>query len=233
MSYTVALLNFEGPLDLLLQLIERADLEITQISLSDVTSQYLDYIGSLPSLSPVELGQFLNLAARLTYLKSLALLPSQTDATYEAELTDLTEALAQYQHYQKATRYLETLLKTSTRSWERQSAPILPIEKIPLPQITLDALGETLKNALAQIPKLPVERQRLPAVTAEDMLKRFNSWWHEQPSSAALARYFATLTTRDELIMSFIVLLEQAKSALIILSQAKPYGEVLIERPAA
>ena len=138
--YTVALLNFEGPLDLLLQLIERSDMEITDVSLSDITSQYLTYISELPALGAIELNQFLELASRLIYLKSIALLPMAPTQEIDEDISDLTEQLAQYQNYQAAANYLKHLISRASRSWPREATPVLPPNNLPLPNINITQL---------------------------------------------------------------------------------------------
>ena len=230
MTYQVALLNFEGPLDLLLQLIERSDLEITQIPLADVTSQYLDYIGQLPLLNPTELNQFLELASRLIYLKSLALLPVQAEVENDEDLTDLAEQLEQYRHYQKATRYLEQLLKGHERSWTRETSPVLPPDKLPLPTITLPHLEKAFNDAVASLPKIETTREPMEAVSLEEMTNRIQDWLEQSEEAIALEQLFARMQTRTELVVAFIALLELTRLQTISVSQGQQFGAIIISR---
>lgn len=112
-SYQVKLTDFtfEGPLDLLLQLIERNELPITEIALAQICDEYLSYIGQLAEINPSELADFLVVATRLLYLKSQALLPVQNQrngdsSETEEESEDLVEQLREYKQMKEAARFL-------------------------------------------------------------------------------------------------------------------------------
>lgn len=227
MPYQVALLNFEGPLDLLLQLIEKSDLEITDITISEVTSQYLTYIEQLPSINPIELNQFLDLAARLIYLKSVALLPSSASSEDLEDFTDLAEQLEQYRHYQKATQYLDQLLKQSHRSWPREAQTELPPHKLPLPNVTMQALERAFADCLAALPT-PQPMSQASSISLEEMTKRMKVWLSSQSSGARLTEFIRTLADRLELTVAFIALLELVRQHMVGVSQDQLYGDIII-----
>jgi segregation and condensation protein A len=107
-SYNVATPVYEGPLDLLLQLIERAELDITLLALAQVTDQYLDHLKTLPELSADEVSAFLVIAAKLIQIKSEILLPHPP--TREPGEEDPGEALArqllQYKRFMEIAKFL-------------------------------------------------------------------------------------------------------------------------------
>ncbi|MEJ2735962.1 MAG: segregation/condensation protein A, partial [Anaerolineae bacterium] len=111
-TYQVALPVFEGPLELLLHLIEREELDITQVSLAQVTNQYLDYLAQLSERDPDNLADFLVVAAKLLLIKSRILLPQAPSPTVSDE-EDLGEDLVrqhkEYRRFKEAARWLKEL----------------------------------------------------------------------------------------------------------------------------
>lgn len=228
MAYQVALLNFEGPLDLLLQLIERSDLEITQISLSEVTSQYLSYLDQLPALSPQELNQFLELATRLIYLKSVALLPGESTEELDEGLSQLAEQLEQYRHYQKATLYLEQILKTPAHSWPRNVAVSLPVDKLPLPTVSLSNLEEAFSAAIAKLAPVSTVTAGVQSISLVEMTSRLIAWIESQPASPSLKQFLATLASRNELVVAFIGILELVRTRVLDVSQGGVFDDIIL-----
>lgn len=228
--YTVALLNFEGPLDLLLQLIERSDVEITEISLSDITAQYLDYLHKLPNLGPTELNQFLELASRLIYLKSVALLPISQNPQLEVAMADLTEQLAGYQKYQSAALYLERLIQGGQQTWTRQITAQLSPSKLPLPNVSLESLQATFNKAISSLPQTYAQPPSAKTITLAQMNLRLTSWLSHQTKNATLSSFLAELTNQSELIVAFMTLLELIKQQLVTVSQNDGFGDILISR---
>src|SRR5512136_316516 len=111
-SYQVALPVFEGPLDLLLHLIEREELDITQVSLAQVTQQFLDYVTQASIQDPDRLVDFLVVAAKLLLIKSRALLPRPPTAALRAEEDiehDLVQQLLEYRKFREAAGWLGSL----------------------------------------------------------------------------------------------------------------------------
>ena len=117
MPYTVRVEKFEGPLDLLLQLIEGEKLEITEISLVQVTEPFVQHVrerqGAIP---PEELADFLVVAAKLIYLKSRALLPELTDQALD-EGPDLADQLRMYRAFVEASNRLGEMDRRALRSY--------------------------------------------------------------------------------------------------------------------
>jgi segregation and condensation protein A len=227
MSYSVALLNFEGPLDLLLQLIERSELSIAEISLAQVTEQYLAYIDKLPQLDPVELHQFLELAAKLLHLKSQVLLAEQIDSELEEEISELAEQLEQYRHYQKATIYINGLLRQPMRSWQRETRANLPLEKVPDPQLDAQALNQAFRTAMSKLPVMTQESLQVE-VHLEDMMVRITKQLQKQ-GEVHLNALMQPLRNRLEAMVLFLALLELLKSGEVSVQQHNQFDDIIIE----
>src|SRR6185369_17520601 len=102
--------QFEGPLDLLLSLIEQRQLDITQIALAEVTEQFLQYIKQLTSIDPTTLADYLSIAAKLLVIKSKAILPTlEIEEEEEDAGQDLESRLLLYKQFKEAAKYLKKL----------------------------------------------------------------------------------------------------------------------------
>src|SRR5438094_1219144 len=121
LDYTIQLPVFEGPLDLLLRLIEREELDITAIALAQVADQYLAHVRALEAPDPAALSAFLVIAAKLLVIKSRALLPRPVAARGPDEAPDEGEDLArqlrQYQRYKQAAALLRAWGDQGRRSY--------------------------------------------------------------------------------------------------------------------
>ena len=126
-NYQVRLtgLAFEGPLDLLLQLIERNELPITEIALAKICDEYLGYIGQLQTINPSELAEFLVIATKLLYIKSQALLPAPPGRSNEnsqetLSADDLVSQLREYKLVKAAAQQLWQRQEQYGRAWQTQ-----------------------------------------------------------------------------------------------------------------
>jgi segregation and condensation protein A len=160
MNYTIELPIFSGPLDLLLHLIERQELDITAISLSRVTAQYLAQIEQLKQNRMENLIDFLVVGARLTVIKSRALLPATLSfAGDEAEEEDPAEALIrqlkQYKRFKQAAAWLGAREEKGWRTYLRVAPPPKVEKQLDLSGITADTLYTAVLNVLAQIAEHP------------------------------------------------------------------------------
>ncbi len=226
MTYQVALLNFEGPLDLLLQLVEGAKLEITTISLAEVTDQYLRHLAELNLHDPAELNQFVELATRLTYIKSLALLPT-TESASDDEVQALREELGEYQRYKQAAGYLDTLTQFGPRSHRRSATPELPLSSLAPGDVSLERLSQAFADVVSRLPAV-AENGIGESITLEDMMDRLSSYVTTEPQP--LRPFLEALSDRTELIVAFLAILELVKSADLSVSQSGQFGAMMVSK---
>jgi segregation and condensation protein A len=137
--YTVRTPVYEGPLDLLLDLIERAELEVTSISLALVTNQYLAYMHELEQVAAEEISAFLIIAAKLLQIKSEALLPRPPirEAGEENPGEALARQLRAYKRYKEIARWLETRTDQNLRNYLRIAPPPKVEGRLDLSDITM------------------------------------------------------------------------------------------------
>ena len=231
---------FEGPLDLLLHLVERAQLDITAISLAQVTEQYLAYLQMLlelektqgQSLDPAPLADFVAMAARLLWIKSRALLPRQEPIADQEEEEDPAEALArqlrEYKMFKEAAAKLAERGEM-LRSYVRTAPPPDLPPRLETLGITLADLVKAMERALAENEKLPVapvplEPLRVTIAQKMDLIRQLLA----EGRPVRFRELWAHATSRLEIIVSFLAVLELLKRKAIVARQEELFGEITI-----
>ena len=223
---------YEGPLDLLLDLIRRDKLDIYDIPIADVTAQYLDYLHLLQEMNVDVAAEFLVIAAQLIYIKSRMLLPPDPDAVAEEEedpRTELVRRLLEHEKYKNAAEmlYQKELIEKST--WTRPG--ILEIEQSELePEITaslfdmLAVFRDVLKR-LEERPPLDMAREEF---SIEEMATLMLRQLETAPSGLAFTKLMERFSTRGALITAFLALLELARVHAVRIGQKNAFGDILL-----
>jgi len=236
-AYRVALPVFEGPLDLLLHLIEREELDITAISLVQVTEQYLAYVQQLQAVRAETLADFLVIAARLLLMKSLALLPRPPAPPNAEQEEDPGEQLArqlrEYKRFKAVAQGLGGREGQRLRCFVRVAPTPRLQTKADLEGMTLEALWEAARRVL-------VAEQVGPAVDV--VVKPFTITIHQR-AEVILTRaragerftFRALLEDADsriEIVVTLLAVLELLKRRRIAVRQDTLFGEIHIEAAA-
>jgi segregation and condensation protein A len=228
-NYTVQLPVFEGPLDLLLELIERAELDITKVALAEVTDQYLDHMRALQEHRLDDLASFLVIAARLLQIKSEALLPRpvEREPGEEDPGDALARQLIEYRRYKQIAELLSQREQRGMRSFFR-IAPVRSMEpKLDLGGITLTDLRRALVDALAASPKEASLGRVVvpPQVNIRDkiglILRAIRA-----AGKATFRNLISGVESRIEVVVSFLALLELVRLGRIIAEQSELFGEI-------
>jgi segregation and condensation protein A len=228
MTYQVESAAYSGPLDLLLNLIERSRVEITDISLAEITSQYVDYITKLGDQNPVELNWFIDLAAKLVYLKSQALMPTLENSSTDDEIAELNQQLSEFARYREAAEYLQSLIAQQLSSRERPVIHRLPPDRLPMPKLSLETLSHTFANTISQLPPEPVTLDSTkPMITLEQMQSRLRQRL-QTSEDLTLQVLLTDMTSRAEAVIMFLALLELVKLNQVSATQADQFSEVRI-----
>jgi segregation and condensation protein A len=233
--YLVQLDVFEGPLDLLLHLIEKQELDITKVSLAAVTDQYLEYIRHIERISAENLADFLVVAAKLLLIKSRALLPGAAQEEVEGE-EDLGEELAQqlreYKRFKELAGQLREREKEGLRAYLR-IAPLPQLErKLDPTAVSLDDLIAAVRAAMAVQPESgPVDERVAPfTISVADKIHDIESLV-SQRGSFSFQRMLRRAKSRAEIIVTFLALLELIKAARVRVQQQQLFGEILVLAP--
>jgi len=234
-DYQVRLPVFEGPLDLLLHLIEREELDITTIALTQVTDQYMAYLAQLEQRQVKELADFLVVAAKLLLIKSLALLPRPPVLSPEAEDVgeELVHQLQIYKRFKEIAGFLHQREEQGLHGYVR-IAPLPRIEpQLDLGDVTLGDLLEAVHEALDAIPAPPVGEVVAPmTVTIADQITHIEERLSQRPQ-IRFRDVLSEATTRVEIIVTLLALLELIKQDRATVRQERLFGEIIIERQAA
>ncbi len=230
--YTVQLPIFSGPLDLLLQLIEREELDITKVALAQVTDQFIGYIKVMERLNLGDLADFLVVAARLVLIKSEALLPRPVErAPGEADPADeLARQLLAYKKYKQIAGALHEREEENLRTYLRLASPPKVEKTLDLSGVTPLDLLEAVRRALALIPDKPELSTVVapPKVTIRDQIRLIASSLSAQGGRVVFQKLLdaARAHSRMEIVVTFLATLELIKRHKIEARQEVLFGEI-------
>lgn len=227
----IKLQQFEGPLDLLLNLIEEQKLNITEIALAEVTEQFLQYVKDLEQVDPTALADYLNIAARLLVIKSKAILPSlEVDTEDEPEPEeDLTAKLILYKQFKEVARFLRDLDNRKQQSFTRSLVFSQRINFWPDPNITSQTLHHSILEVLEQLREL----DNLPKAKIREAVSIQEKISHLQNRLAGrietkLSEILSESKNKGEVIITFLALLELIKQRLVSVNQNELFTDVTI-----
>jgi len=231
-DYRISTSVYEGPLDLLLSLIEKAELDITSLALAQVTDQYIDYLDNLEYKDPTEISYFLVVAARLIQIKSEALLPSPP--TREVGEENPGEALAQqlilYKKFKEASQFFYWR-EEQRFSTHQHIAPDYKIEGIlDLTGVTIYEIAEAARSVLLgkSDPTFGDKVITLPMVTIREKIGLIISTLREN-GTVTFSSILENKNSRLELVVTFLALLELVKQHLIETRQDSLFSEIVLE----
>lgn len=224
---------YEGPLDLLLNLIERAELDITAVSLAVVTEQYLAYLHELEESQAEEISAFLVIAAKLVQIKSEALLPRppELDPGEEDVGAALVEQLKLYKRFKEIANMLHKREMQNLRTYIRIAPPPKIEGKLDLSEISIADLLEAAK----EVYKKEAEKQELGTViSAPKITIREKIGYISERLGTSEHAYFKELLgenpTRIEIVVTFLALLELVKRYRVDAKQEGLFTDIEIER---
>ena len=237
-AYAVTLPAFEGPLDLLLHLIENQELDISAISLMAVTNQYLRTLGQLEEIEPGALADFLVVASRLVYIKSFSLLPKPRpvgeEEDEEASGEALVRQLLEYRRFKELASHLRGREEQGLRVYVR-TAPSPQVErKLDLSNLDIERLHAALRRVLQRLPvELPLPRVKTYAITVAEQVENVRAYVRERlarSGRAGAAIDFLELLgeqhTRLGVIVTFLAVLELIKQGELELQQEATFGAI-------
>lgn len=238
--------KFSGPLGLLLSLIESEEMDITEIALAKIADDYVSYIRGARDISSEEMADFLLIAAKLLFIKSKALLPYLYSAEEEEEINDLEHQLRMYKEFVSASQKINGII--SAKRWlylppainikNRRSQFNLPVFSAPA-KVNAALLHERFLLILASL-KLQLEKskeEKLPEETLEtkmsidDQIIVIKKMLLDK-LKINFSKILAAATTKTEIIVNFLAVLELAKQKELIFEQSELFSEIQISRIA-
>jgi segregation and condensation protein A len=228
-SVMVKLVRFEGPLDLLLHLIKRDEIDIYDIPIAHITQQYLSYIELMRQLDLEVAGEFLVMAATLMRIKAKMLLPLPAVGEEEEEgdpREELVQRLVEYRQFKEAAGTLKTREEERRLLYERGMLPGADeAGPLPLAPATLFDLLDALNRVMLRIPEQAVYAVQAEEYDVEEKMSLIARTVAEQGSVSFLTLMQAC-RARAEVIVTFIALLELVKLGQVAVSQAEPFGDI-------
>lgn len=232
MAYQIRLEQFEGPLDLLLSLIEKEKLDITHVSLAKVADQYLEYLKGGETITLHNLASFLSIAARLLLIKSRALLPVLEFSDEEEEsMDDLELRLKEYKRFREAAMKLNVSLGRSYSAYTRESFLGAQVVFYPPSGLTGADLHLHFTNVLGEIPLFEIlpEKEIQAVITLEEKIIELKRTLTERAESS-FSDLIRLSTDRIEVIVSFLAILEMVKQRVVFVHQEKFFSDIRINR---
>ena len=231
MSYHIKTEKFEGPLDLLLELIEKEKMNITEFSLAHVTDQYLEHIRSNENIQLDNLAEFLAVASKLILIKSRALLPFlEFTQEEEEEIKDLAQQLAEYKKFKEASLKLGEIADRKRFSYSREI--FSGVKSIFYPPEDLNAydLKKYFQEILKEIPVIEKLEQEIVSevMTLEQKIDDLQNFLR-QKIETSFSELTANAENKIEVIVSFLAVLEMVKQRIIQVEQGELFKEIRLK----
>ena len=239
-DYKVKLEVFEGPLDLLLYLIKKEEVDIYDIPIERITNQYMEYLSLMQLLNLEVAGEFLVMAATLMYIKSRMLLPVDQQVTdSEAEegedpRWELIRQLVEYKKFKDAALQLGQREEEQANIFPRRGvdAAIEIDQAVPLAEVgifdLIGAFNEVLKRATARSDFHEIMEERF---TVSDKIEEILYTLRDR-AEMLFSELFEQASSRTEIVVTFLALLELIRLKRLKVTQHKPFGEILVIKVA-
>ena len=243
MAYNVKLETFEGPFDLLFHLIEKAEVDIYNIPIAQITDQYIHYIQDMQKFDLEVTSEFLVMAATLIEIKSKMLLPNKHEeqlaiAIDEIDLQqDLIARLIEYKKYKTAAEEFkkrEDVFKKIFYKSQEQLDDYIKHDDVELVEMDLSTLISAFSNLLAKrkdhskLEAYVNEIQR-DEVTIEEKIAQIQQYL-EIHQSVEFHHLFSNLSTKSEIVVTFLALLELIKLNYLMVQQNRIFGQIIIRK---
>jgi len=243
MKYEIKIESFEGPLDLLLHLISVHELDIYDIPITEVTDQYIVYLDQMKELDLEIASEFIVMAATLIEIKSKMLLP---DNTFDKDLlnfelddprAELVNKLVEYRLYRNASVYLKDKEDFRIESIVKDQENINQYkqeDEATLEEIDVEILKKAVSEVIRKIKTFDKERMiffksmKKDTYTVQDKIKHIGGLFSEKVKSLNFSTLFSEDTTKEEVICTFLALLEMLKLKHVSIKQASNFSEILV-----
>ncbi|MGH9481606.1 MAG: segregation and condensation protein A [Terriglobales bacterium] len=225
---------YEGPFDLLLDLIRRQHINIYDIPISAITAEYLNYLATLRDLEVEVAAEFLVVAATLIQIKSRMMLPADPELPGEAPedpRQELVRRLLEYEAFKQAAAQLHQRQQLEEASWSRPQGRDQASDDEP-GQLAVDVrdLVATFRQVLQRLQERPALEIIRDEVSVREMMEHLYRLLAASAEPVALRPLFLRARSRAALLATFLAVLELVKVNVALLRQDRPFGEILLKR---
>ena len=229
--------QYEGPLDLLLDLIRKQQINIYDIPIASITSQYMEYIAKAAALD-MELGsEFVYMAATLIHIKSKMLLPTDPEllkiSPEEDPRQELVERLIEHEKYKNAAEMLQQKRIIEEAAWSNpQIQAFVDQDENPGLSVTLFDLVKTFQTILERAKNRPTYEIGKESVTVPDMIRYLRAMLEQVGCNESISavELFEQQSSMRAMLCLFLAILELVKRQAVLLTQADAFGEIAIKR---
>lgn len=236
----VKLSSFEGPLDLLLHLIQKAEVDIYEISVAEIADQYVEYIRQAEREQLEIAGEYLVMAATLLSIKSRMLLPSREQGEESPGLVDeqeehlkqaLMERLIQYKRFKEVVPFFQNKETSRSQIFTRPAGDLKKFvsreEDLSMGEVTLFDLVEAFLQVLVKKKREPVKTIRKDDLTVPERMEELRAILHKE-KQILFSHLFGEWDQRSYVITTFLALLELIKAKEVHCFQERLFGEIII-----
>jgi segregation and condensation protein A len=229
--YEVKLEKFEGPMELLLELIEKEEMEITELSLAGVADEYLEYIRNSDNITLSSLADFLTVASKLILIKSRALLPTLAiTSEEEEEIQDLASQLEEYKKFKVASLKLGKMASFKRFSFSREG--YLGVKSVFYPPENINAYDfkKYFLAVLAEIPTIEILQEEIVSevVTLEEKITALENSLRLRVESS-FSELVSGAKNKIDVIISFLAILEMVKQRIVQVEQQELFDEIKLK----
>jgi segregation and condensation protein A len=226
---------YEGPLDLLLDLIRKQDIDIYDIPIAKLTAQYLGYVENLKQLDVDVAAEFIYMASLLIHIKSKMLLPRDPDAPADAQedpRDELVQRLLEHERFKNAAQMLLQKQQIEDAVWTNPAMKDFREDEGAEPELAADVvdLVRTFQQILDRVRERPILQVDEDAVTVGQMIDYLRRRLMLEEKPLRLKRLLQPMQSRNALICTFLALLELVRLQAILLRQDAVFGEILIKK---
>jgi len=238
LGYQVRLEVFEGPLDLLLHLIAKAKINIEDISISEITAQYMDYLSQMQALDIDIASEFMVMAATLLHIKSSKLLPKPVQQSEEQEpdpQQQLIERLKQYKKYKDAGEWLHERYMVYSNMYSKLPEEVVDTaEDVKFSNVTKQDIAQTMmalldKKNTSQQSQTVVRNIKPEPISLHERINQLAALIVRRGKvlfSQLVSRKFSRLYV----VVTFLALLEMVNRGWVAVQQSRPFSDIFIQR---
>jgi segregation and condensation protein A len=237
--YKITIPMYEGPLDLLLDLIKKQEMNIHDIQISKITSQYLDYLHKLEQLNVDVSAEFIYMAATLIYIKSKMLLPPDPLASPEEQAADpreeLVQRLIEHEKFKNAAQLLYQKQQIEENVWSKPDKSLYHDEgtegELVVSLVDLVRVFQQVLERKKEVTRIELTHD---IFTVAQMIAQLRGQILASPdNSVSIMQFFEACPSRHAMIVAFLAVLEMVKLQAVLLTQEKQFGDILVKKAKA
>ena len=237
--YKINIPMYEGPLDLLLDLIKKQEMNIHDIQIAQITSQYLDYLHKLEELNVDVSADFIYMAATLIYIKSKMLLPPDPLASPEEQAADpraeLVQRLVEHEKFKNAAQLLYQKQQVEENVWSKPDKSLYSAEgtegDLVVSLVDLVKVFQQVLERRKEVSRIELQHEQF--TVAQMMAQLRAQILASDDNTVSLIEFFEACPSRLAMIVAFLAVLEMVKMQAVALVQEKQFGEIVVKKGRA